>query len=396
MSKFAIVVWVALNAYAGRELALLVAHRAVLQPSPCSTNKHTMARVGRVALASPRLRLWVQLRWSASLERPATAMAAYRRIPPVHVFACATEYRQETAILWRSATRNGFIFHPVGVGEPWRGFATKFLAYERSLQGLIHSNEIRPDDTVMLMDAWDTVILGGVDEFLDKIAGLPSEAVLCGAERVCGPNHFLVAQIEALFPDGRTPWRYPNSGGLVGSAEAMIKLLHGLINDMDDGSVLDASDNDQVRLHDYLIARANSGSPVPFVLDLDCRIFQCMYEEQPQWDAVFDAGGEQPKPRMVNRLTGERPVVAHGNGHTGRWFLSALYCELRLLEYLGLTMDELAHLKHEMPVAPGTLVTEDIKAKYCPWWYEPGLHKGATDGFATFRMLRSMLCEGKT
>ena len=98
----------------------------------------------------------------------------------MHVLACATEYRQETAILQRSAARNGcshaasrapdfsppfpwvtpisfhpeprtttptpalllppsptcrgFRFHTVGLGEPWRGFATKFLAYERTLR----------------------------------------------------------------------------------------------------------------------------------------------------------------------------------------------------------------------------------------------------------------------
>lgn len=27
-------------------------------------------------------------------------------------------------------------------------------------------------------------------------------------------------QIEELYPDGRTPWRYPNSGGLVGPLQA--------------------------------------------------------------------------------------------------------------------------------------------------------------------------------
>merc|ERR1711862_697574 len=104
------------------------------------------------------------------------------------------------------------------------------------------------------------------------------------------------------------------------------------------------------------------------------------------WDIV-DAG---PTPRIVNRLTKARPVVAHGNGHTGRWFLSALYSEMRLLDHFGLTMEDLAHLDHEMPVAPGTAVTEEVKAKYCPWWYTPGLHKGATDGFAGFRMIREM------
>ena len=109
-----------------------------------------------------------------------------RRGHAVHVLACATEYRQETAILQRSASRNGcwteqvrflsftdltsiqaqkignsrlfsnifqhlpqsllqiqrvllasrlpspcfqgFRFHTVGLGEPWRGFATKRLA----------------------------------------------------------------------------------------------------------------------------------------------------------------------------------------------------------------------------------------------------------------------------
>ena len=51
-------------------------------------------------------------------------------------------------------------------------------------------------------------------------------------------------------------------------------------------------------------------------------------------------------------------------------------------------------MKHEMPVPPGTEVTEDVKAKYCPWWYMPGMHKGATDGFATFKMVRQMMIGG--
>lgn len=313
---------------------------------------------------------------------------------PAHVLACCTEYRQETAILQRSAVRNGFTFHPVGLGEPWVGFATKFLAYERALLRLV-GYEIRPHDTVMLMDAWDTVILGSAAELHMKMGRLPRDTVLCGAERVCGPNHFLVGQIEALYPDGRTPWRYPNSGGLVASAEAMLRLLQGLVHDTEDGATLEADDNDQVRLHDFLIARAARGAPFPLALDLDCSVFQCMYEEQPQWDVVRDDRAAPPAPRIANRLTGQLPVVAHGNGHTGRWFLSALYSDMRLLEHLGLTMEELAHLQHEMPVPPGTPVTEDIKAQYCPWWYMPGLHKGATDGFATFRMIRAMQCGGE-
>ena len=65
----------------------------------------------------------------------------------VHMLACCTEYRQETAILQRSASRNGFAFHAVGVGQPWQGFATKFLAYSSALQYLLHA-EIQPYDMV--------------------------------------------------------------------------------------------------------------------------------------------------------------------------------------------------------------------------------------------------------
>eukprot|EP00929_Paragymnodinium_shiwhaense_P061134 TRINITY_DN30529_c0_g1_i1.p1 TRINITY_DN30529_c0_g1~~TRINITY_DN30529_c0_g1_i1.p1 ORF type:complete len:437 (-),score=87.64 TRINITY_DN30529_c0_g1_i1:14-1324(-) len=312
-----------------------------------------------------------------------------------HVLVACTEYRQETAILQRSCVRNGFTFRTVGLGEPWGGFATKLLAYDAALKQLV-GTEIHKDDIVLLMDAWDTVILGTVDELMEKIADVPPEVVLCGSERVCGPNHFLVGDMEALFPDGRTPWRYPNSGGLVGRAAAMAALFHGLVYEMPNGQAIPADDNDQVRLHDFLIDRAAAGNPFPFRLDTSCQIFQCMYEELPQWDIVQDAPDEKSnaleRPRIVNKVTGQRPVVAHGNGHTGRWFFSSLYSDMKLLDYLGLTMEEIAHLKHEMPVAPGTQVTEEVKKEYCPWWYMPGMHKGATDGFATFYMIRRMQC----
>ncbi|CAE7608881.1 PLOD3 [Symbiodinium sp. CCMP2592] len=285
----------------------------------------------------------------------------------------------------------GFRFHTVGLGEPWRGFATKFLAYERTLRRLLDTT-LQPEDLVMLLDAWDTVILAPADELRAKLSAIPAKTILGGTECVCGPNHFLVAQMEALYPDGTTPWRYPNSGGLVGPAETMADLLDGLIHDTDGAGSLPAEENDQVRLHDFLIARAARGSRYPFVLDTQCSVFQCMYEEQPQWDVIYDSDTSPPKPRIENRQTLQRPVVAHGNGHTGRWFLSALYSEMKLLDHLGLRMEELQHLQHEMPVPPGTEVTEEIKAEYCPWWYMPGVHKGATDGFATFRMIREMQC----
>lgn len=311
-----------------------------------------------------------------------------------HVLACATELRQETAILQRSCTRGGLAFHLVGLGERWAGFGTKFLAYERALGELLGHGAVGQGDLVMLLDAWDTVVLGAADELHGKVAALlpPDDGspwVLCGAESVCGPNHFLVGDMERLYPEAPFSWRYPNSGGLVGKAASVRALLRGLVHDTASGRPMDASENDQVRLHEFLIQRAAAGRPFPLVLDTRCEVFQCMYEERPLWRAEPGGG------RIVNERTLERPVVAHGNGHTGRWFLSELYSELALLRRLGLEDGRvLGRLPHEMPVPPGTAVTEEVKAEYCPWWYSPGLHSGATDGFSTFRKVRQMQVRG--
>merc|ERR1711981_894106 len=88
--------------------------------------------------------------------------------------------------------------------------------------------------------------------------------------------------------------------------------------------------------------------------------------------------------------TGTRPVIAHGNGHTGRWFFLSLINELRLLEHLGLQDEDLRQYKHEGPVPPGTPVTEAVLKEYAPWWYHKDIHSGATDGFANFRAIRDM------
>ena len=47
----------------------------------------------------------------------------------------------------------------------------------------------------------------------------------------------------------------------------MADLLHGLIHDTGGEGSLPAEENDQVRLHDFLIARAARGSRYPFLLD---------------------------------------------------------------------------------------------------------------------------------
>merc|ERR1712151_568795 len=93
------------------------------------------------------------------------------------------------------------------------------------------------------------------------------------------------------------------------------------------------------------------------MVDSKCGLFQCLYEREPQWD-LEDVGTIMP--RLRNKLTKERPVVLHGNGHTGRWFMSGLWRDMRFLERVELTPADLAHLPHDGPVPPGTIPSEEI------------------------------------
>merc|ERR1711957_912498 len=81
----------------------------------------------------------------------------------------------------------------------------------------------------------------------------------------------------------------------------------------------------------------------------NCGIFQCLYEAEPQWDVVdLDTN----LPRLRNSTTGEQPIVLHGNGHTGRWFLQKLWRELRFLERCCLTHVQLAYAKQGIKFDP--------------------------------------------
>ncbi|CAK0848115.1 unnamed protein product [Prorocentrum cordatum] len=256
-----------------------------------------------------------------------------------HVLSIATEYRQEAVILERCALLLGYEFQFCGLGEEWVGWGTKLVQYRRSLEKGLGSGSIAPADPVMLIDGWDCALVGPADEFCEKMA---SEA----------------SRIDEVAPGSGTPWRYPNAGAVCGRAGPVLQLVEDLleglcsrrylVHDFPDG-------NDQDRVHEHLLEHGERGAPLPFLVDDRCGIFQCLYESEPQWD-IEDL--EAPIPRLRNRVTGERPLVLHGNGHTGRWFLSGLWRELELLRRVDLTPGMLAHLPYDGPVPPGTVPDE--------------------------------------
>jgi len=284
---------------------------------------------------------------------------------------------------------HGYSFRTVGLGGPWRSLGTKLSLYDRALKELVDGT-IAPGDPVVLLDAWDTVLLGPASELCAKLATLgilePGGWVLCAADRLCAPEYKLAPKMERLYPRITTPWRYPNSGGFAGTGEALRSFLHSLVHGLEGGTFSEDGD-DQLRVQTFLLACAEQGCRFPLILDSDCSVFQCMGEPECGWDfePLPGAGkGGDAVPRIRNRATGERPLVAHGCGGHGRWFLADVYRELRLLDFLGLGdpagAESLAGLKHAGLVPPGQRVGEEHWVEQPPWEFP----------FQVFQMIRAM------
>eukprot|EP00927_Polykrikos_kofoidii_P051601 TRINITY_DN45397_c0_g1_i1.p1 TRINITY_DN45397_c0_g1~~TRINITY_DN45397_c0_g1_i1.p1 ORF type:complete len:405 (-),score=56.00 TRINITY_DN45397_c0_g1_i1:21-1235(-) len=268
-----------------------------------------------------------------------------------HVFAIGTEYRQESVILMKCAEQLGYQFELVGFREPWAGFGTKLVQYERALRRGIARGHLGKCDPVLLIDGWDCALVGPAEEFRAKMLKPPYDErpIWYAGERICGPDFFVASRLDAIYPEIDTPWKYPNAGCMCGPAAECLTWIQELLQDLPEEG------NDQGRLHLHLLDRGEREGTAPASVDYRCGIFQCLYEAEPQW-ILEDVDGQFP--RLRNKLTGERPLVLHGNGHTGRWFMQALWREMRFLERIGLTHADLAHLPFDGAVAPGTVPDE--------------------------------------
>eukprot|EP00933_Yihiella_yeosuensis_P060805 TRINITY_DN63609_c0_g1_i1.p1 TRINITY_DN63609_c0_g1~~TRINITY_DN63609_c0_g1_i1.p1 ORF type:complete len:462 (-),score=76.98 TRINITY_DN63609_c0_g1_i1:116-1501(-) len=301
---------------------------------------------------------------------------------PVHILSACNVYRQETVILERSALAHGYTFRAVGLDKPFRGVGTKLFLYDQALKELV-GEEIAPEDPVMLLDAWDTVILGPAEELREKLGSMgildPGGSVLCAADRICAPEYKLAPKMERLYPDIRGPWKYPNSGCIAGTAGALRSFLHSLVHGPEGGGPFTEDGDDQLRMQNFVAGCEELGFRFPLVLDEDCCVVQNMGEPECGWD--FELAKEGSAPRIRNWTTGHRPLVAHGCGGHGRWFLADVYRELQLLDYLGVdSAKDLSSFDYAGLVAPGDKVLDEHWVNQPPWEFP----------FQAFEVIRSV------
>lgn len=198
----------------------------------------------------------------------------------------------------------------LGMGEPWRGLMTKPNIVRQWLRDGKNKTDI-----VFFVDAWDIIFQKHPDEILDEyfhLVGPVDKGVdlplIFNAERNCFPG----GDHCNAFPESGTPWRYLNSGFIVGPVCHMLALLEsmdleslGYDEQRPDGSW--NHPNDQL---EYL--KAFVKQPVPMVLDTEAKLCISLHDTKPEELEFFEQGG---KKMVRNLVTGTVPGVLHGNGN---------------------------------------------------------------------------------
>lgn len=157
-------------------------------------------------------------------------------------------------------------------------------------------NESEGYTHLLYTDAWDTVALGPFTELLSKV---DDDILFLGSgEKACFPKPELAAEYPADVPN-IFAWKYINGGGWL----ANVKFFCEMYEDLPAEGI-----NDQLWLAQrFLLYNKIHGTDVR--INYPCDIFQTIGFEGKGDFAVKDK-------RLVNLLTGEQPLFAHGNGRT--------------------------------------------------------------------------------
>lgn len=124
---------------------------------------------------------------------------------------------------------------------------------------------------VLFTDAYDTLFLGGANEIYERYATeCGANELLVSAEKNCFPDQGLTEHYPKIY----SPYRYVNSGGIIGPAESFLFAL----NEIDR---LNAG-NSYLWSNQYLWTKIYLANVAPIRLDTKCVLFQTMCDMEEQ------------------------------------------------------------------------------------------------------------------
>ncbi|CAB1416209.1 unnamed protein product [Pleuronectes platessa] len=225
------------------------------------------------------------------------------------VLTVATQETDGFLRFMQSANYFNYTVKVLGMGEAWKGGdvgrsiggGQKVRLLKEAMEALADQEDL----VVLSVDSYDLVFAGGPEEILRKFQQA-NHKVLFAAEGLIWPDKRLADK----YPSVRSGKRYLNSGGIIGSAPYINRMV----------SQWDLHDNDDDQLfYTKIYVDPLQRQRLNMTLDHKCQIFQNLNGAV---DEVLLKFGTD-RVRVRNTAHDSLPVVVHGNGNT-KMYLNSL------------------------------------------------------------------------
>lgn len=197
--------------------------------------------------------------------------------------------------LLQSCNKHNIDIQIIGKGTEWNGFITK---WELMIDYLSQINE----EVVCLTDSRDVLYMSDGDTIYNTfIENFDKDSIVFNGETQCFPE----PKFAELHPNQHKKYKYLNAGCVIGSRKTLLEVANQCIKLYETMGYND----DQ-----YLIQKLFIDGKLNITLDYDCKIFQCVWDND--WGRSNNFDLIYTKDDIYNRLTDTHPLIFHFPGPT--------------------------------------------------------------------------------
>lgn len=199
--------------------------------------------------------------------------------------------------LLQSTKINKIPLEVVGKGYEWNGFVTKFEILKEILPTLT-------SDLVCLTDSRDVMYMSDANTIYNTfVQNFSIDSLVFNGETNCFPEK----SFAELHPNQHKKYKYLNSGCVIGSRKLLIQIVDECLELFNKTGI-----NDDQFLLQKIFIDGTYGDKL--TLDYDCKIFQCIWDED--WGRSNNFDLIYTKDDIYNRLTDTHPLIFHHPGPT--------------------------------------------------------------------------------
>lgn len=185
----------------------------------------------------------------------------------------------------------------IGKGTEWNGFITKWQLMVNYLSQI-------SEELVCLTDSRDVLYMSDMDTIYNTfVENFDKDSIVFNGETNCFPEK----SFAKLHPNQHKKYKYLNAGCVIGSRKTLLEVAHKVLKLYETEKLND----DQFLLQKILLDDALDGR---LTLDYDCKIFQCLWDED--WGRSNNFDLIYTKDGIYNRLTETHPLIFHFPGPT--------------------------------------------------------------------------------